>query len=136
MKNKIYFPIVFSLSILIASLAHLHAVETTVSQMQSAAVEFLDSLTTELKVRATFPMDDEEERLNWHFVPKTGERKGVDLKDLNEEQEAKLWKLLEAGLSAQGQEKVENIIDLEAVLFIKGKPGPPGSRTLLHHPLR
>ena len=119
MKTNIYLPIVLTLSILLAPISSLFAVEATVSNMQAAAVEFLDSLTTELKYRATFSMDNEEERINWHFVPKTGERKGVDLKDLNEAQEAKLWKLLSASLSAQGQTKVENIIDLEAVLFIK-----------------
>ena len=121
MIKKTYLPIILTLSLLFSPLCSLFAFEATVSHMQAAAVEFLDSLTTELKYRATFPMDDEEERLNWHFVPKTGERKGVDLKDLNEEQEGKLWKLLSASLSAQGKEKVENIMDLESVLFILEK---------------
>lgn len=119
MKQTSIFSVFLTLSLILSPLSSLVASEATVSNMQTAAADFLDSLTTELKYRATFSMENEEERLNWHFVPKTGERKGVDLKDLNEEQEAKLWKLLSASLSARGQEKVENIMDLESVLFIK-----------------
>jgi hypothetical protein len=118
MNKHIYLPVVLTLSLIISPLTSTQAVESVVTDMQEAAASFLDSLTTELKARATFPLDDEEERINWHFVPKTGERKGVDLKDLNEEQETKLQALLAASLSAQGQEKVANIQDLESVLFI------------------
>ena len=95
----------------------LNAVESVVSDMGKAANAFLDSLTTELKARATFKIEDAE-RTNWHFVPITGQRKGVDLKDLNETQEAKLADLLAASLSAEGHKKVRSIQDLESVLFI------------------
>ena len=118
MNKNIHLTVVLTLSLIISPLTGIRAVESVVTDMQEAAAAFLDSLTLEMKVRATFPLDDEEERTNWHFVPKTGERKGVDLKDLNEEQEAKLQALLAASLSAQGQEKVANIQDLESVLFI------------------
>ena len=121
MKSRIYLPVLLTLGIIISPLSRIFAVKSVISDMQEAAAAFLDSLTTELKVRATLPMDDEEERVNWHFVPKTGERKGVDLKDLNEEQEGKLETLLAASLSARGQSKVENIIDLESVLFMLEK---------------
>lgn len=93
------------------------AVESVVEEMADAANAFLDSLTIELKARATFPMEVEGERTNWHFVPITGERKGVDLKDLNDAQEAKLAALLAASLSPTGREKVKNIQDLEEVLL-------------------
>ncbi len=121
MKSRIFLPVLLTLGIIISPLSRIFAVKSVISDMQEAAAAFLDSLTTELKVRATLPMDDEEERVNWHFVPKTGERKGVDLKDLNEEQEGKLETLLAASLSARGQSKVENIIDLESVLFMLEK---------------
>jgi len=93
------------------------AVESVVEDMTDAANAFLDSLTVELKARAIFPMEVEGERTNWHFVPITGQRKGVDLKDLNDAQEAKLAALLAASLSPTGREKVKNIQDLEEVLL-------------------
>ncbi len=106
-------------AILLATpLANLAAVESVTREMETAANAFLDSLTIELKARATFPMEVEGERTNWHFVPIVGERKGVDLKDLDEAQEAKLNELLAAGLSATGREKVKLIQELESVLFM------------------
>jgi hypothetical protein len=118
MNKKIYISIILTLSLFNFSTASFAAIDSVVQDMQKAATAFLDSLTTEMKVRATFPMDIDGERTNWHFVPKTGERKGVDLKDLNETQEAKLHALLAASLSAQGQKKVKNIQSLENVLYI------------------
>ena len=108
----------FSLSI---SCSSLRAVESVVQDMENAANAFLDSLTMELKARATFPMEVEGERTNWHFVPITGERKGVDLKDLNDAQEEKLTNLLNASLSAIGQTKVKKIQESESILFILEK---------------
>ena len=61
--------------------------------MEEAANAFIGSLTKELTARAVLPMEAEGERTNWHFVPITGERKGVDLKDLDKAQEAKLTAL-------------------------------------------
>ncbi len=108
---------VITLSLIVSSSA-LNAVEPVTQDMQKAANAFLGSLTKELKARATFPMEDEGERTNWHFVPITGERKGVDLKDLTDAQEAKLADLLAASLSAIGQAKVKEIQGLEAVLLM------------------
>ncbi len=120
MNNRI-FPIAalaLSLSIFCVSLS---AVESVVQDMENAANAFLDSLTKELKARATFPMEMEGERTNWHFVPITGERKGVDLKDLNDVQEKRLTDLLNASLSAIGHTKVKKIQESESILFMLEK---------------
>jgi len=93
------------------------AVEPVVRDMEKAANAFIESLTKELTARAVLPMETEGERTNWHFVPITGQRKGVDLKDLDNAQEKKLTALLKTGLSASGYTKVENIRALETVLF-------------------
>jgi len=93
------------------------AVEPVVRDMEKAANAFIESLTKELTARAVVPMETEGERTNWHFVPITGQRKGVDLKDLDNAQEKKLTALLKTGLSASGYTKVENIRALETVLF-------------------
>ena len=116
MTNKRYIPALLTLGLVISPLSNLPAVESVVAEMQEAAAAFLDSLSAELKEKATFPMDDEGERVNWHFVPR--EREGVSLKELNEEQKGKLTALLAAGLSARGHTKVDHIMDLESVLFL------------------
>ncbi|MDA0347007.1 MAG: DUF3500 domain-containing protein [Verrucomicrobia bacterium] len=120
MKNKIYLPIVLALIITISSTVSFAAVDAVVQDMQKAANEFLDSLSDELRLKATYPLEDAE-RMNWHFVPKTGERKGVDLRDLNMVQELKLAELLAASFSALGHEKVQKIQGLESVLYVMEK---------------
>ena len=104
-------------SLLLLTSVPAHAVEPVVRDMEKAANAFIDSLTKELTARAVLHMEAEGERTNWHFVPIVGERKGVDLKDLDSAQELKLTALLKTGLSASGYTKVENIKALETVLF-------------------
>ncbi len=116
MTIKRYTPALLILGLVFSPLSPLPAVESVIGEMQEAAAAFLDSLPPELKDKATFSMDDEEERVNWHFVPR--EREGVGIKDLNEVQKAKLTALLAAGLSARGHTKVDRIMDLESVLFL------------------
>ena len=116
MTNKRYIPALLILGLVISPLSPLPAVESVVVEMREAAAAFLDSLPAELSEKATFPMDDEGERVNWHFVPR--EREGVSLKELDEEQKGKLTALLAAGLSARGHTKVDHIMDLESVLFL------------------
>ncbi len=120
MKKPYLLPIILTIGILTASLGTLHAIQPVIKDMEQAATAFLDSLSSELKEKATFPISDEE-RMNWHFVPKTGERNGVNLKDLNDVQEARLADLLSTSLSPRGKKKVENIQDLESVLFMLEK---------------
>jgi hypothetical protein len=117
MKNKIYHPVVLTLSLIISSIASFGAVDGVVQDMQKAANGFLDSLSDELRHKASYSLEDAE-RTNWHFVPKTGERKGVDLRDLNKVQEIKLAELLAASLSTSGHAKVEKIQGLESVLYV------------------
>jgi len=105
------------LAVALFAISSAKAVESVARDMEQAANEFVDSLTKELKARAVLPMEAEGERSNWHFVPIVGQRKGVDLKDLNSAQEGKLRSLLKAGLSTSGYTKVEDIRALESVLF-------------------
>jgi hypothetical protein len=81
--------------------------------MTLAAEHFLASLTPEQRVQATFPFQDDE-RLNWHFIPK--ERKGLPLLDMTPPQKALAHALLSAGLSQQGYIKAVTIMSLEDVL--------------------
>ncbi len=81
--------------------------------MAAAASRFLASLNPEQRAKAVFALKDDE-RLNWHFVPK--ERKGLTLKEMTAEQRPLALALLAAGLSRPGYQKATNIMSLELVL--------------------
>jgi hypothetical protein len=83
--------------------------------MADNARAFLATLGAEQKAKAAIPFASDE-RLNWHFVPKTGERKGLPLKEMTPPQQKAALALLSAGLSEKGYEKVSTIRGLEIVL--------------------
>ncbi|HTD66712.1 MAG TPA: DUF3500 domain-containing protein [Candidatus Limnocylindria bacterium] len=91
-------------------------------EMAASANKFLAALTPEQRATATFEFKDEE-RSNWHFVPKV--RKGLTLQKMNPEQRALAHALLSSGLSAHGYQKATNIMSLEGVL--KELEGPRGA---------
>ena len=109
------------LAVLMLSAAYYHINSPVV--MADAAKAFLTSLTAEQKARVTFPFTDQEERLNWHFIPR--ERKGLALREMTSEQKQLANALLAAGLSQQGVIKAHTIMSLDQVLkeMEKGK-GP------------
>jgi len=92
------------------------ASQKSAATMQKAATQFLDSLSPDLKAKASFPFDGEE-RLRWHFIPnETFPRKGLMIRDMNEAQRRLAHDLLRSGLSARGYLKVTSIIELEDIL--------------------
>jgi hypothetical protein len=98
--------------------------QTTVNNinmnMTTAAVNFLQSLSASQKQKAQLAFD-EEERYNWHYIPK--ERKGIPLKELNTAQYKTAMELLRTALSDTGFEKTTAVIKLEAVLReVEGRP--------------
>ena len=90
--------------------------------MGDAARSFLSSLDAERKARASFAFTDDE-RLNWHFVPR--ERKGLPFKAMTESQREKATVLLKTGMGASGYQRVTTIMSLETVLkaMENGNPG-------------
>ena len=82
--------------------------------MASAASAFWKSLSSEQQAKGHFEFKDEE-RLNWHFIPR--DRKGLPVKEMNPEQRKLAMALLATGLSAKGLEKATTIMSLEQVLF-------------------
>ena len=52
-------------------------------QMSEVARAFLGLLTPEQKAKAAFAFEDEE-RINWHFIPR--ERKGLPMKEMTDQQ--------------------------------------------------
>jgi Protein of unknown function (DUF3500) len=82
--------------------------------MVSGAQGFLASLTPDQRAKATLPFDDPA-RLDWHFIPKP-QRKGLQIKHMDEAQRRAAHKLLESGLSHLGYDKATTIMGLEAIL--------------------
>src|SRR5688572_104502 len=90
------------------------------SGMASAAHKFLESLTAKQKNNVQFDFDDNE-RYNWHYVPKN--RKGIALKELEMAQYTAAMDLLRTALSDTGFKKTTDIIQLEGVLRgVEGRP--------------
>lgn len=83
-------------------------------EMAAAAGAWLKSLDAAQRQSAVYPLADEE-RENWHFVPKS--RNGVPLKDMTPAQRQLARGLVAAGLSQRGLLTTDAIIALEDVLF-------------------
>lgn len=81
--------------------------------MAQAADNLLASLTPEQRAKATFEFKDEE-RLNWHFIPR--DRKGLPLKDLTVPQRHLAYALLNSAMSQRGFMKAATIMSLEQIL--------------------
>jgi hypothetical protein len=95
------------------------------SIMETAAKNFLNSLTPEQRAQATYKFDDDQ-RLDWHFIPKP--RKGLPLREMTTYQTKLAHALLSAGLSQRGYIKAVSIMSLEDVLkqMEAGKASAPG----------
>src|SRR5947199_1867688 len=88
-------------------------VEKASKEMADGAKKFLDSLSPEQLDTAGFAFTDNE-RLNWHFIPKP--RKGLTLKDMSEDQRALAKALLTSGVSSSANTKIMTIMSLEMIL--------------------
>jgi hypothetical protein len=97
------------LALLTSAYSRLH----TASVMTESAKAFLASLTPEQRAQATFAMDNDE-RMNWHYIPK--DRKGLPLRDMTSAQKQLAHALLAAGLSQRGYIKASTIMSLDEIL--------------------
>jgi hypothetical protein len=86
---------------------------TVAQEMADAANHFLSALSPEQKSKATFALNDDE-RLNWHFIPKA--RKGLPLKEMTSAQRHLAQALLNTALSQRGYMKASTIMSLEQIL--------------------
>ncbi len=88
---------------------------SALSVMTASADRFLAALSPEQRAKATFLLD-EDERLNWHYIPK--ERNGLPLREMLPYQKHLASALLASGLSQSGYIKAVTIMSLEDVLRI------------------
>ncbi len=82
-------------------------------EMAWAAGNFLSALTPEQRAQATFALTDEE-RFDWHFIPKP--RKGLPFKEMTSAQQKLAHALLNSGLSQRGYAKATTIMSLDQIL--------------------
>ena len=81
--------------------------------MADSVQAFLRILTPDQQKIAMYDFADEE-RYNWHFVPRA--RKGLPLKQMTAEQQHHAMGLLKTGLSQSGYDKATSIMAMENVL--------------------
>jgi hypothetical protein len=79
--------------------------------MTGAARKFVAALDAQARSKATMKFDDPR-RLDWNNIPKP-QRKGLQFKEMNEEQRVQCLALLQAALSKTGYEKARRIMSLE-----------------------
>ncbi|HZI53438.1 MAG TPA: DUF3500 domain-containing protein, partial [Chitinophagaceae bacterium] len=100
--------------------SNIKPVRKDLSGMAAAANKLLMSLSEKQKDKIQFDFDDNE-RYNWHYVPKS--RKGIPLKDLAGTQHSAAMELLRTALSDTGFKKTTDIIYLEGILRgVEGRP--------------
>ncbi len=90
------------------------SVTTAAEPALLGAVQQLSKSLTEEEREKLFMPFISDERLNWHFVPKS--RPGLSLKDVSAEKQQAILEVVRAGLSDAGYEKVATIRSLESVL--------------------
>ena len=74
---------------------------------------FVSSLSIQQRNNGIYAFDDEE-RFNWHFIPR--DRKGVPFRSMNESQRNAAQDLLKTFFSAKGYQRAEAVRSLESVL--------------------
>ena len=82
----------------------------TTKPVMQAAMAFVAALTPEQRKSTTFQVDDSEWR-RWNNVHRAV-RAGIAFKDMTDDQRARGYALLQAGLSARGLEKTRNVMKL------------------------
>lgn len=97
--------------------------------MAAAANNFLASLDDDQRKAARFEVKDEE-RKNWHFIPK--ERNGLPLKRMDTTQRNLAFALLNSGMSNSGYAKALTIMTLEQILWELENHSPKRDPEMYH----
>jgi hypothetical protein len=105
--------------------AYFRSTASSAGEMREAAQSFLATLDEAQKAKAVLPYGSPQ-RVDWHFIPKD-ERKGLQVKDMTQEQRQAAKALLQACLSEIGFQKATRIMEFEKVLLEleKGRDGGP-----------
>lgn len=130
MNRRLVFPAFVAMALLgtalLGTLGRAYLLVAPGEAMTEAANQFLEKLAGDERKIAQLEYDTPK-RVDWHFIPKD-QRKGLQIKEMNEGQRAAALALLKSALSAIGNEKATKIMTLEILLrelqAKKGKGGP------------
>lgn len=92
-----------------------------VAEMEADAAQLLASLAPEQRAAAVFPFEDEE-RFNWHFIPRA--RRGVPFKTMTPAQRQLAHAFLAGWLSHDGYRKAAGIMYLDQILYEQQNRNP------------
>ncbi|QYX76061.1 DUF3500 domain-containing protein [Streptomyces akebiae] len=97
------------------------------AEVVTAAEAFLKTLSDDQKDTALYDFDDEAKAKGWSNFPTSFvERNGIEFADLDDDQKAAALKVMEAALSDQGYEELEEIRIADAYLGEVGSSGSGG----------
>ena len=114
MKNRVQVSLIAVLLLtLTAGAAYLRSPETG-ADMTRTAQAYLATLTDQQRAVSLMAYDTPQ-RVGWHFIP-MDERKGLQVKHMNEAQRQAAFELLEAALSEAGYGKARTIMAMEGIL--------------------
>ncbi len=103
------------------------------AEVVAAANAFLKTLSDDEKGTALYDFDDEAKTKGWSNFPTSFvERSGIEFAELDDEQKAAALKVMEAALSEQGYEELEEIRQSDAYLDQvqeSGSGGGPGGNS-------
>jgi hypothetical protein len=85
-----------------------------VERMGEAATDFLASLASDQRDKATYTFEDRAERTRWYYTPV--ERGGLPLSEMDHRQQQLAHRLVATGLSRAGYVTASTIIGLETTL--------------------
>ena len=106
--------VVLLFAICASPLAAHYWLSKTGEEMTIKAQKFVATLSAEQQAKALLSYENPK-RLDWHFIPKN-DRKGVQLRDMSDDQRAAAHDLLKSCLSEIGYDKATKIMELEQLL--------------------
>jgi Protein of unknown function (DUF3500) len=107
--------------------------QSATARMVTAAQTFLATLDPKQRQAVMFPYNDEKQRVRWSNLPVTNvPRAGLSLKELNPSQRSAAMALVASALSANGYEKVQQIMEADELLNTGERSKPMFGRDLYY----
>ena len=107
--------------------------QTATTRIVSAANTFLSTLDASQRQKVLFAFDDTKQRANWSNLPTSFvSRGGLSLKELNGAQRSAAMALVASALSPKGFEKVQQIMEGDAILKGNERSNPMFGKDLYY----
>jgi len=107
---------------LVVSVGWTEGVGDIAAEMAESARHFLRSLNSEGQDQANLAFENEN-RFDWHYIPRPGQRKGIPYKSMTAPQSRLAHRLMSTALSHEGISKALGVMYLDQILFeIEDRP--------------